>query len=197
MTTAPDFDRLYAVDTDPWRVGSSPYEQRKLGVVLACLLQPRYSAAWAPACGTGHLARGLADRADRVLATDLSPRAVDLASAVCRGRQNIQLAAHRLPDAPPDSWLGRADLIVLSEFFYYLQDRERIDTLTMLDAVAAGGCEVVAVHWRHVPDDAWLSGAAAQQEIVDRLSAFGWDRRMHHEDHDFVVDTLLRDGTDR
>ena len=107
-----------------------------------------------------------------------------------------ELAVHRLPDRPPERWPGRADLIVLSEFFYYLQDRERIDTLTMLHAAAAARCEVVSVHWRHVPDDAWLSGAAAQQEIVDRLGALGWDHRVHHDDEDFVVDTLLRGGSD-
>ncbi len=48
------------------------------------------------------------------------------------------------------------------------------------------------MHWRHVPDDAFLSGAGAQAEVVARLAGLGWDHRLHHDDAEFVIDTLLR-----
>ncbi len=36
----PDFEALYVRDPDPWQVGSSWYEQRKLSIVLASLPKP-------------------------------------------------------------------------------------------------------------------------------------------------------------
>ena len=84
MSQPPDFETLYRANHDPWRVGTSSYEQRKLDIVLACLSRPRYCLAWDPACGTGHLAARLAERCDRVLASDASEAAVALTTTECR-----------------------------------------------------------------------------------------------------------------
>ena len=70
MSQSPDFETLYRANHEPWRVGSSLYEQRKLEIVLACMSRPCYRLAWDPARGTGHLAVRLAERCDRVLASD-------------------------------------------------------------------------------------------------------------------------------
>ncbi len=191
MSGAPDFERLYRSDADPWRVASSHYEQRKLDLVLACLSRAHYALAWDPACGTGHLAARLATRATQVLATDLSETAVALSSEHCRGLGNVRLEVSALP-APPPADLPAPDLVLVSEFFYYLTDRQRVETLDVLDRVAGPACELLAVHWRHVPQDAWLGGAGAQQEIVSRLDARGWTHRLHHDDEEFVIDTLDR-----
>lgn len=44
-----DLDSWYRDDPDPFAVRSSPYEQRKLAVVLASLTAPRYALVWAAA----------------------------------------------------------------------------------------------------------------------------------------------------
>jgi len=120
VSQPPDFETLYRANHDPWRVGTSSYEQRKLDIVLACLSRPRYSLAWDPACGTGHLAARLAERCDQVLASDASEAAVALTTTECGGLRNVTSRVLRLPAVPAD--LGAPDLIVLSEFFYYLAD---------------------------------------------------------------------------
>ena len=194
MSAPPDFEALYRRNADPWQVGSSPYEQRKLGIVLAGLLRTRYALAWDAACGTGHLAAKLAHRCDQVLASDASPRAVELTQGACAAERNVVVQVLRLPDAPTDP-LFRPDLVVLSEFVYYLDDRERAASLRVIDEHAALTAEVVAVHWRHIPEDAWLSGAATQTEIVARLADQGWRPALHHADEEFVIDTLCRRGT--
>jgi SAM-dependent methyltransferase len=190
VSQPPDFETLYRVNQDPWRVGTSPYEQRKLEVVLACLIRPRYRLAWDPACGTGYLAVRLAARCDRVLASDESETAVALTASECRGLGNVTCRVLRLPTVPAN--VGAPDLIVLSEFFYYLADAARAKTIVLLDRVAATHCELLAVHWGHVPSDAWLGGAGAQQEIVTRLASLGWTQRVHHDDEEFILDVVDR-----
>ena len=192
MSAPPDFDRLYAVDRDPWRVGTSPYEQRKLDVVLACLGRQRYQTAWDPACGTGHLAVRLTERAARVLASDSSDEAVEIAAATVGACPRVHVFPHRLPARPPVDLAPGPDLVVLSEFLYYLDDADRAGTLRTIDTLAAPDAEVLAVHWRHVPADAWLGGAGAQAEIVSRLTGLGWSHRVHHAEDDFLLDTLTR-----
>jgi SAM-dependent methyltransferase len=190
VSQPPDFETLYRANHDPWRVGSSRYERRKLEIVLACLSRPRYRLAWDPACGTGHLAVRLAERCDQVLASDESETAVALTASECRGLDNVTCRVLRLPTIPAD--VGAPDLIVLSEFFYYLADAARAKTIALLDRVAATHCELLAVHWRHVPSDAWLGGAGAQQEIVTRLASLGWTQRVHHDDEEFILDIVDR-----
>lgn len=189
MSGPPDFDAYYRADPDPWDVGSSAYEQRKRAVVLACLRRPRYGSAWDPACGTGHLTAELAARCDRVAASDGSATAADLARERCAGLP-VTVSHRALPDPPEEGF--RPDLVLLSEVFYYLADTVRAATLALIDARAARAAELVVVHWEGSPDDAWLSGPAAQQEVVSQLGERGWTHRIHHDDDGFLLDTLTR-----
>ncbi len=189
MSGPPDFDAMYAADPDPWDVGGSAYERRKRAVVLACLRRERYARAWDPACGTGHLTADLAARCGRVVASDASPTAARLAGERCADLP-VSVSHRALPEPPEQAF--RPDLVMLSEVFYYLSDAERAATATLVDAQAARTAEVVCVHWEGSPADAWLSGPAAQLELVSRLTARGWVHRIHHEDDGFLLDTLTR-----
>jgi SAM-dependent methyltransferase len=197
ITTPPDFEQMYADDPDPWRVATSWYEQRKLGIVLAALRRPAYRWAWDAGCGTGELAVRLAPRCDAVLATDLSARAVELTRrrADEEGMRNISVQVNALPLRP--SGLSEAavqpDLIILSEFLYYLDADQRAQTWRLIEASTAPEADVVAVHWRPKPEDAWLSGEAVQRELNDYLTDAGWCRVVTHTDVEFVVATWSRD----
>jgi len=187
----PDFDAVYRAKPDPWDVGTSAYERRKRAVVLAGLRRDRYTTAWDPACGTGHLTADLAARCERVVASDASVEAARIAAARCAGLP-VTVEHRALPEPPADD--VRPDLIMLSEVFYYLDDATRAATLDLVDARAARTCELVAVHWDGSPDDAWLSGPAGQLEVVSRLAERGWVHRIHHDDDGFLLDTLTRGG---
>ena len=189
MTEIPDFDALYRAEPDPWSVRTNPYEQRKLAITLACLNRPRYEAAWDPTCGVGELAYQLADRATRVLATDASAEAVALTRQRCADRAGIEVAQLRLPLPPPGTGF---DLIILSEFCYYLEAADRRSLLTLINSVAAGDAEVLSVHWRFKPHDGWLSGESVQREIAGALRRSGWTQTTHHLDTNFILDVHLR-----
>lgn len=168
---------------------TSWYEQRKLAVVLACLTRPRYQAAWDPSCGVGELAFRLADRAPRVLATDASAEAVSRTRTRCAEKPGVDVAQLRLPSPPPCAGF---DLIMLSEFCFYLEAADRRTMLTMINSVAAGDAEVLSVHWRFKPHDGWLSGESVQREIAGALRRSGWTQTTHHLDTDFILDVHLR-----
>jgi SAM-dependent methyltransferase len=190
----PDFNALYGANPDPWAVSSSFYEQRKLDLVLGVLARPRYAHAWDPACGTGHGAERLADRAEQVLATDAAATAVEITRRTCAGRLNVTVEQRSLPS--PVRAGETFDLMVLGEFLYYLVDVDRSATYDLLHAAAAPTAEVVAVHWRHHPHDAWLSGAAVQAELVSALTGHGWHLEVELEEPNFIMHTLRREAAD-
>ncbi len=192
MVTIPDFDRMYEHDPDPWRVATSWYERRKIDVVMSCLRRDRYRLAWDAACGTGELTAALADRSDAVIASDASPRACDLTGARCRGLPNVHVECSALPEVPVA--LGRIagpgigpDLVVLSEFLYYLDDEQRALSGDRVAQVAAPGADIVAVHWSPQPDDARESGVHVQRELDEALLTRGWSRLVAHRDIEFML----------
>lgn len=188
----PDFESLYAREPDPWQVRSSFYEQRKLDVLLATLGRPFYGSAWDPACGVGELALRLSARCTTVLATDLAASAVELTRHRCAGESAITVAQLTLPAAPepPQTF----DLVVLSEFLYYLDADDRAAALDLVDTLTSSDAEIVSVHWRHHPHDAWLSGVDTEAEIAGHLSAHGWSQTVSHHDEQFVLDSFRRGG---
>lgn len=190
MVRPPDFEARYAADPDPWRVRDSWYERRKEGVLLALLARERYEHAWDAACGTGALAVALCRRCGRITASDASPRAVALTADLLSGTPHASALVNRLPGVPPLA--SAPDLVVLAEVLYYLPVDERSRSLDAVTTLAAGDAEVVVVHWRHHPDDAFVSGAAATREADVRLRRAGWERRSWHDDPDFVAASWVR-----
>lgn len=184
MPRTPDFDALYGTDPDPFDVGGSWYEQRKIAVTLAALTRARYRRAWDAAAGSGHLARELTDRCDAVVASDASRVAVDALREA--GPATLTAVHSALPDRPDSA--RDADLVVVSEVLYYLDAAQRRATLDLLAGLSS---EIVCVQWRHLPHDAHLSGDAALAELRERLEAAGFRCAVAHEEQDFVLAVLL------
>jgi len=187
VITPGDFDRIYAADSDPFRVGASWYERRKIDVVLACLAQQRYRRAWDAACGTGHLAAAVAERCDRLLATDASAEACRIAAARLERVPNTQVAVHELPAAPAHA--GGFDLVLLSEVVYYLPapDLDALAPMLQQETVTDAPAEIVVVNWRHHPSDAHFSGTDAVGRLAAPLQRLGWQSVVRHDDEDFLL----------
>jgi hypothetical protein len=185
----PDFDAMYAADPDPWNVRDSWYERRKESVVLALLARERYDHAWDAASGTGDLALALSRRCERLTASDASPRAVALTGDLL-SHASASVVVNRLPGVP--ALAEPPDLVVLSEVLYYLPDADRLGALEAAGAAARPSAELVVVHWRHHPDDAFLSGAAATEEAHRLLCERSWERMVWHDDCHFVAASWVR-----
>nr|NLD41165.1 class I SAM-dependent methyltransferase [Actinomycetales bacterium] len=179
----PDFDRLYREHPDPFLVGTSWYERRKRAVVLASLVRPTYRLAWDVAAGTVHLASDLSSRCEAVVASDASSVAVEALTSLPRNVTALTSALPEIPDAA-----CAADLAVVSEVLYYLDDDARAATVANLANLSA---EIVCVQWCHHPDDAYISGPEADAELAHRLQPT-FRRTVHHTDEDFILSTFVR-----
>jgi SAM-dependent methyltransferase len=187
------FEALYRRAGDPWNYHDSWYERRKYAITLASLPRARYRLAWEPACSIGVLTRALAGRADRVLASDASPSALEKAALGVpperpEGDGRIEWSLATLP-GPLPAPAGAADLVVLSEILYYLGAEDRAAVLASAHEVLAPGGDLVVVHWRPRADDAHLSGDEVNAWVRARP---GWFALVRHDDEAFVLDVLRR-----
>jgi hypothetical protein len=179
------FEALYTDDDDPWGFRTRWYEERKRGLTMAALLEPRYRTAFEPGCSIGVLTADLADRCDRLLAMDISERAIERAAA--RRLPGVEL---RRGSVPGDWPAGTFDLVVLSEIGYYL-DGDDCERLAGRALSCAG--EVVVVHWRHPVADYPLPGDRVHEIFARRASAAGLRRVVGHVERDLRLESWSRD----
>lgn len=183
------FDALYEGNADPWQAGTSWYERRKRSVLLASLPRERYACVWEPGCSLGNLSAKLAARCDRLVASDISPRALSAAGELGVG-EHVSFEVAQTPAQPPDLGPGSCDLVVLSEFLYYLPEPARAATLRLAATLLSPGGHLVVVHWRGYPADAHCSGEQANAEAVAALES----SLVHHVDENFVLDVVTKSG---
>ena len=186
-TPAERFDALHRADPDPWGFRTRWYEARKRAVLLACLPHRRYRCAYEPGCSNGELSAALAERCDRVLASDVAGSAVAQARARTAALDNVVVEQH---DVPRDWPVGSFDLIVVSEIAYFLTpgalDRLVSRAVRSLDP----GGVVVACHWlAAIEGFTFRSGADAQARLEQRLAIErpGLARRVHHREAEFAL----------
>ncbi|WWG64161.1 SAM-dependent methyltransferase [Pseudomonas poae] len=185
----PYFDQLFDGNDDPWAFRQRWYEQRKRALTLAVLTRPHYASIFEPGCANGELSAALAPRCDRLLCCDTASAAVALARTrlqdfPTRGCSEVGCRRTR-----PE---GRFELIVLSEWCYYL-DADDLGRLIdhALGSLTANG-QLLACHWRPA-----IEGCPQTAEQVHALldQRLAMPRVLMHHEADFILDLWSRDGT--
>ncbi|MDX6307287.1 MAG: hypothetical protein QOI06_333 [Nocardioidaceae bacterium] len=188
MTSADYFDRLYDDNPDPWDLAASPYERRKLALLLAALPRPRYHNAFEPGCAIGVTTAALADRCDRLIAMDGAAAAVTQVRARVSS-PHVVVCSGRVPADWPD---GRFDLIVISELLYFLDEEARLGVAARVgDSLLPGG-DVIAVHWRHSFAEAPANGDLVHAELAARFRAAGLTLTVDHTEEHFLLQAYRR-----
>lgn len=179
--TADYFEALFEGDADPWQLKFRWYESRKRALSLACLPQLRYQRAYEPGCANGELSAALATRCDYLLVTDGSQRAVNLATVRLAGLANVEVKQAWVPLQWP---LQTFDLIVLSEFGFYLEPDD-LDSLAhkAMASLRPGGT-VLACHWRRPIEGCTLTGDEVHQRLAKILD-------LPHVSHLLEIDMRL------
>jgi SAM-dependent methyltransferase len=184
------FDELYQQSDDPWKLREGWYERRKRSLTLALLPRPRYRNAFEPGCANGELTVELAKRCDALLAADLHERAVQLARERVAHAPHVRVEQRTVPREWP-SETGPFDLIVISEFAYYL-DSADIETLaSRIAASLTTDGTLLACHWRRPFAEALESADAAHALFDTRC---GLTRLAHHDEADLLIDVWSRDA---
>ncbi|ANB72509.1 methyltransferase [Paraburkholderia phytofirmans OLGA172] len=184
------FDELYKSGDDPWHLREGWYERRKRSLTLALLPRPRYRNAFEPGCANGELTAELATRCDALLAADLHETAVRLARERVAGMPQVRVDQRTVPhEWPTDA--GPFDLIVISEFAYYL-DAADLETLAArIAASLTPDGTLLACHWRRPFAEALESADAAHALFDARCSL---SRLAHHDEADLLIDVWSRDA---
>ena len=174
------FDDMYRSDPDPWQFESSWYEQRKYGLTMAALPERRYRSGFEPGCSIGVLSSLLAQRCDRLLATDIVPDAVRRARDRCRESLGTLVEVRAIPEQWPT---GPFDLVVLSEIAYYFDVSGLNEIMANVLASTTPGATVVGVHWRGTTNYP-LTGDEAHSVMASTPEL---DQKSHYVESDFVL----------
>jgi len=182
------FDRLFESTEDPWSFRTRWYEARKRSLTLACLPELRFLNAYEPGCANGELAAALAPRCARLRVSDGSEVAVQLARRRLAEFSNVEVAQEWLPDDWPSQTF---DLIVLSEFGFYLDENALATIAARAKVSLTATGTVLACHWRHPVEGFALQGDAVHAILARQL---GLAQLVHHEEPDFVLDVWSHDA---
>jgi trans-aconitate methyltransferase len=179
------FDEQYATDPDPWGFESRWYERRKYELTMAALPSPRYRSAFEPGCSVGVLSAMLAQRCDRLLATDIVPAVVERAAARLQDAPHVEVELRAIPESWPE---GRFDLVVLSEIGYYFDLPTFANVLDRAVASTGPGAAIVAAHWRGTTDYP-LTG----DEVHALIGAHpALEVRVDHVEEEFLLGVWIR-----
>jgi SAM-dependent methyltransferase len=136
------FEALWK-EGDYWNLERSAFERAKYDRQFAILEGRRYARTLEVGCAAGVFTRRLANVADRIVALDISPTAIERAKAAGFANAMVEFRVANVLDYDLEvegSW----DLIVMSETIYYLGwlypffDVGWL-ALRLLDATCAGG----------------------------------------------------------
>ncbi len=183
MSAQPYFDDLHEQE-DPFGYRSRWYEERKRALLLASLSQRHFTRGWELGCSNGVLTEALAARCERLLATDISPRAAFQARRNLAHRPHVQVHCASHPEQWPP---GRFDLIVCGEMGYYLGAGALRELRTGIGEALRDDGLLVACHW--LPS---FPGRASRTEVVHRCLGEGLQEAFHYRDADFVLQGWTR-----
>jgi len=156
------FEAMFAGNDDPWSFRSRWYETRKRGITLASLPRARYRNAFEPGCANAELSAELAARCDRLLISDGTRRAVDIARERVSNLSHVEIMQAWVPDEwPRDAF----DLVVISELGYFLSPDALEELIRKVRGSLQPGATVLACHWRQQIEGCALNGDEVQRRI--------------------------------
>ncbi|MCY7306290.1 MAG: nodulation S family protein [Rhodoferax sp.] len=180
--TLQTFDQMYKTSDDPWGFRTRWYEARKRALTVACLPARTYRRGYEPGCANGELAAALAVQCASLRVSDGSNAAVQLARSRLSALAHVDVVQEWLPDEWPSQLF---DLIVLSEFCFYLSETALASVAERASASLSEEGTLLACHWRHPVKGFALQGDTVHEILAEHLKLA---RLVHHEERDFVLD---------
>ncbi|MFD1261817.1 class I SAM-dependent methyltransferase [Entomomonas asaccharolytica] len=150
MLDAQYFDQLYQSSDKPWQNEDDWYEKRKRHLINACLIKQHYNQILELGCGTGFNTELLSKRCNFLLGFDFSSIALEIAKEKLAEQSHVEFRCLDLPAQWPADTKAKFDLIVVSEFAYYLTDDDlKLIISCCVNSLAVDG-ELIFCNW--LPD---------------------------------------------
>lgn len=180
------FERMFAANPDPWALRHRWYEQRKRALTLAALTRQRYPRVFEPACANGELSILLAARSEHLLCMDASASAV----ALTRQRLHTQPQVEVIQGHLPVDWpAGEFDLIILSEFGYYLDSGDWQQVIDQAQTSLSAQGSLLACHFLQPMAECPQTGHQVHEQLQARLHL---TRLVQHQEADFRLELWSR-----
>lgn len=184
---------------DPWNY-ASPYEQEKYDRQMAIMPDGSLGTVLELACAEGLFTQRLVPRADRVIATDISRKALERAQARCLS-DDLENVTFQQLDLCTDPLPQQLDIIVCSEVLYFTKEVDTLEKVArrLVSALKPGG-HLVTAHARVLKDDLnrtgfdWGShpfGAEVIARVLSSTPGLVLERTMLSEL--YRIDRYLRD----
>lgn len=191
------FDNLYSQQTDPWNFRNSEYELGKYQRSVETLGKERFGSGLELGCSIGIQTALLAEICDRLIAVDISEKAVNEARTNCSELSNVTFNVADVVKKFPN---GRFDLITCCEMGYYLT----MDDLEILFRNISNGLlpngKLLMVHWTPFVPSYPLSGDTVHErfELFAKVSGiFEEIVSQRHELYRLQVWRKLLEGSER
>lgn len=139
------FEDVYAAKEDPWDFETSEYEAKKYLETLRALPRASYENAFEIGCSIGVLTEKLATRCKRLLAIDISDKALEKARRRCENLPHVRFQKMNVSEEFPSE--TEFDLILVSEVAYYLSARDWRDLSEKIYEKLRKGGHAALVHW--------------------------------------------------
>jgi hypothetical protein len=128
----------------------------------------------------------LAERCDRLLASDIAAAPLETARQRLAVRDGVTFAQLQVPSEWP---AGPFDLVVLSEIGYYCDHDDLSDLIGRAVQSMTDDGVLLACHWRHPVADYPLSGDQVHEQL---RAESGLVLQAEHLEEDFRLDVLVR-----
>lgn len=138
------FEDVYAAKDDPWNFETSEYEAEKYAETIKALLRENYKNAFEIGCSIGVLTEKLAAKCEKILAIDVSEKALEKAKTRCKNLPHITFKKMNFPQEFPEEIFN---LILISEVGYYLAPEDWEAATEKIFAHLDDKAQVALVHW--------------------------------------------------
>ncbi|WP_428332827.1 PIG-L family deacetylase [Novosphingobium sp.] len=181
-----EFDALFSQSADPWAYDQAPYEQVRFARTIAALDGRQFERGLEIACAAGVLTERLAQCCNALVAVDASRAAIGHARRRLQPWPNVDIRLARMPDQFPE---GSFDLIMLSDFLYYLGLRGLVALVGTCLARANPGAVIVLVNYLG-PMAIAIDGEKAAEAAIAAAALLGWHPTHQERNETMRIDRL-------
>lgn len=184
------FENLFQNSPDPWNFESSSYEQQKLIRVLQSLPARPIFFAVELGCAIGVSTLALAQYCQCIVGIDASETALAIAKTRCAQQKHISFIKAFLPEAYPASEVSGCDLVLISEFLYFLSpvDIQRLAANVTKSLKSEGS--IIIVNWTG-PTDTPCTGDEAAEYFIQACQEQHWYPEHNERGEGYRIDRLF------